>query len=83
LFALGRRGHSHLNRSEQGAAGIRNLPAIGVAQYERMLDVAWHTMQFSSIHDLPSSLNDDPCELNVSFSGDYSVSVRLRRNARA
>jgi hypothetical protein len=38
LFALGRRGHSHLNRSEQGAAGIRNLPAIGVAQHERLAE---------------------------------------------
>jgi hypothetical protein len=39
-------------------------------------------MQLSSIHDLPSALNDDPGELDVSFSGDYTVSVNRRNNAR-
>jgi hypothetical protein len=47
-----------------------------------MFDVAWNAMQFSPIHNLPSSLNHDPGELDVSFSGDYTVSVNRRKNAR-
>jgi hypothetical protein len=47
-----------------------------------MVDAAWQALQFSSIHDVPSSLNNDPGELDVSFSGDYTVSVNRRNNAR-
>jgi hypothetical protein len=60
--------------SEQELAVVRRTIEMA------MNDAAWDALQFSSIHDLPSSLNDDPGELEVSFSGDYNVSVDRRNN---
>jgi hypothetical protein len=63
-----------------------------------MLDAVWQALQFGSFYPaglrlyregveptgpLPSSLNDDPGELDVSFSGDYTVWVNHRNEVRA
>ena len=63
LFDLGRHGHSRLNRSEQGAASICNLPAIDVAQHERLAEDieagGMHGQAFRSIGPVGAARNQN------------------------